>query len=163
MQKAYFNAQPEKIMYMPKPNGLADVWLRSNIQQIEIKNGDESCQQWQADETFVPDTKLSKEEVEANFFSLFTNAAEVQAYLTKAVQDYMDRTVQTRNYDSIHTACTYANSTDPKFSAEGKACVVWRDGVWRTCYDIQNAILSGARTNIPTAEELIAELPKLEW
>lgn len=163
MQKAYFSDKPETIMYMQRPDGLADVWLRANIQQVEVKQDGEACQQWQADETFVPNTKLTKDEVQADFFALFVDKAKVQAQLTAAVQDFMDKTVQERNYDNIHTACTYANSTDAKFAAEGKACVIWRDKVWRVCYDILNAILSGARTNIPTAEELIAELPALEW
>lgn len=164
MQKVYFSAKPEEIKYMKKPSGLADVWLRGNIQELALENDDgETFQQWQADETFISNTKLTEAEVKADFFNLFVNAANVQAELTKAVQDYMDKTVQARNYDSIHTACTYANSTDEKFSAEGKACVVWRDQVWRTCYNILDSILNGSRSNIPTAAELIAELPKLEW
>ena len=74
----------------------------------------------------------------------------------------MDKTVQTRGYDNIHTACTYANSTDETFKAEGTACVVWRDAVWRKCYDILAEVQAGARA-VPSAEELISELPKLEW
>lgn len=86
----------------------------------------------------------------------------IQAQLTVTVQSWMDKAVQARNYDNIHTACTYANSTDEIFKAEGKACIMWRDDVWRACYNILNEVLSGTR-EIPTAEELIAELPKLEW
>lgn len=87
---------------------------------------------------------------------------QIQAHLTQVVQNYMDKTVQTRGYDNIHTACTYANSTDETFKAEGTACVVWRDAVWRKCYDILAEVQAGARA-VPTAEELISELPKLEW
>lgn len=88
--------------------------------------------------------------------------AMIQAQLTAAVQNWMDKTVQARNYDNIHTACTYVNSTDETFKAEGTACLAWRDEVWRSCYNILNDVLSGQR-EIPTEEELIAELPKLEW
>lgn len=88
--------------------------------------------------------------------------ALIQAQLTAAVQNWMDKTVQARNYDNIHTACTYAYSTDETFKAEGTACLAWRDDVWRTCYNILNEVLSGTR-EIPTEEALIAELPKLEW
>lgn len=88
--------------------------------------------------------------------------ALIQAQLTAAVQSWMDKTVQARNYDNIHSACTYVNSTDEIFRAEGTACLAWRDNVWRTCYNILNDVLSGKR-EIPTEEELIAELPVLEW
>lgn len=163
MQRVFYNEKPEEIKYMARPDGKADAWLRANIQQVEIEQDGVTSQKWQADETFVEGTELEQEEVKTNFFSLFTDAAAVQAELTKAVQAYMDKTVQTRNYDSIHTACTYASSTDEKFAAEGKACVAWRDAVWRRCYDILDDILNDARSSIPTAEELIAELPALEW
>ena len=89
-------------------------------------------------------------------------ADEIQAALTAAVQNWMDKTVQQRNYDNIGTACTYANSTDSIFSAEGLACVKWRDAVWRKCYDMLDEVKAGIRA-IPTAEEVIAELPALEW
>ncbi len=89
-------------------------------------------------------------------------ADEIQASLTAAVQNYMDTTVQARNYDNINSACTYANSTDHIFAAEGVACVKWRDAVWRKCYDILAEVKAGTRA-IPAAEEVIAELPALEW
>lgn len=88
--------------------------------------------------------------------------AEIQASLTAAVQNYMDTTVQARNYDNINSACTYANSTDHIFAAEGVACVKWRDAVWRKCYDMLAEVKAGTRA-IPAAEEVIAELPALEW
>ena len=88
--------------------------------------------------------------------------ALIKARLTAVVQSWMDKTVQTRNYDNIHTACTYAYSTDEIFKKEGTACLAWRDNVWRTRYNILNEVLAGNR-EIPTEEELIAELPKLEW
>lgn len=89
-------------------------------------------------------------------------AEEIQKQLTDAVQNYMDTTVQARGYDNINSACTYANSTDHIFAAEGVACVKWRDAVWRKCYDMLAEVKAGTRA-IPTAEEVIAELPALEW
>lgn len=85
-----------------------------------------------------------------------------QQQLTQAVQDHMDSTAQTKGYDNIHTACSYYNSTDHIFATEGQACLQWRDKVWRTCYNILDEVKAGTR-KIPTAEELIAELPVLEW
>lgn len=87
---------------------------------------------------------------------------EIQKMLTDGVQAYMDNTAQTRGYDNIHTACSYAYSTDAIFAKEGKACLEWRDKVWRTCYDILAQVLGGLR-EIPTLEEVIAELPAFNW
>ena len=110
--------------------------------------------------------KLTSTEYEEIVGSTYIEAPlteeQIQAHLTQVVQNYMDKTVQTRGYDNIHTACTYANSTDETFKAEGTACVAWRDAVWRKCYDILAEVKAGTRA-VPTAEELISELPKLEW
>lgn len=90
------------------------------------------------------------------------NEAELRQQLTDAVQHYMDDSVAKKGYDSILSACSYSNSTDETFRAEGQACLKWRDEVWRKCYDILAEILAGVRA-IPTEEELIAELPVLVW
>jgi hypothetical protein len=87
---------------------------------------------------------------------------EIQKMLTDGVQAYMDTKAQERGYDNIHTACSYANSTDEIFKAEGTACLAWRDSVWRKCYNILDEVKAGKR-GIPTLEEVIAELPVLVW
>lgn len=89
-------------------------------------------------------------------------AEEIQKMLTDGVQSYMDTKAQERGYDNIHTACSYANSTDEIFKAEGTACLAWRDSVWRKCYNILDEVKAGKRV-IPTLEEVIAELPVLVW
>ena len=162
MQKVTFDALPERIKYMVKPSGKADVWLRDNIKEIAQEQDGQTYTQWEANETFIADTILTLEQVVANFTALFLEADKMQAQFTAIVQAWLDKTVQQRNYDNIHTACTYASSTDATFAAEGAACVAWRDKVWRYCYDVLNSVLSGERA-VPTAEELINELPKLEW
>lgn len=89
-------------------------------------------------------------------------AEEIQKMITDGVQAYMDQKAQERGYDNIHTACSYANSTDEVFKAEGTACLAWRDSVWRKCYNILDEVKAGTRP-IPTLEEVIAELPVLVW
>lgn len=88
--------------------------------------------------------------------------AEIQAELTKAVQAYMDAKVQERGYDGILSACSYVNTGIERFDSEGAACRMWRSAVWEKCYAILAEVQSGARA-VPTVEELISELPKLEW
>ena len=94
--------------------------------------------------------------------SYVPTAEDIQKTLTDGVQAYMNTKAQERGYDNIHTACSYANSTDEVFKAEGVACLAWRDSVWRKCYNILDEVKAGKRA-IPTLEEVIAELPVLVW
>lgn len=87
---------------------------------------------------------------------------EIQANLTQAVQDHMDKTAQERRYDDIFTAVSYVNSSDPVFAAEASALLLWRDQVWRLCYTMLDEVKAGVRP-IPSVTELLAELPKFEW
>lgn len=87
---------------------------------------------------------------------------QIKNYLKAVVQNWMDKTVQEREYDGVHTACLYVNSPIEKFQKEGQACLEWMSAVWVKCYAIQDEVLAGTR-EIPTEEELIAELPVLEW
>lgn len=85
-----------------------------------------------------------------------------QQRLTLAVQRHMDTVAGERNYDNIISCCTYATSSNPKFSAEGQSAVAWRDAVWVKCYEILDACMAGQRA-IPTEAELLAELPTIQW
>ena len=82
--------------------------------------------------------------------------------LIQAVQIHLDATARTRGYDGILSAASYATSTNATFRSEGQACVVWRDSVWATCYQIMADVLSGTRP-VPTIPEILAELPEIIW
>ena len=86
----------------------------------------------------------------------------IKQELTNAVQSHLDAKARERNYDGILSLCTYATSTNATFSAEGQAGVIWRDSCWAKSYEVMQAVLPGART-VPTAAELIAELPVFTW
>lgn len=89
-------------------------------------------------------------------------AAEIQAALTDSVQSHLDARAKERGYDGILSLCTYATSLNAKFKAEGQAGVEWRDAVWAKCYAILADVNGGLRP-IPTATELIPELPVFVW
>lgn len=88
--------------------------------------------------------------------------AAARAQLAQAVQRHLDDTARTRNYDGILSLCTYATSSNPKFSAEGQAGVTWRDAVWAECYRLLDEVLAGER-EVPSEQELIDLLPIMQW
>lgn len=168
----------EKIYQDTQANFLQDYGGKISYKAIDYNRTTESC--WLDGEAFQPypneicenilnsidkllDAKNKREYIPPEPTpEHIPTEAEIQKQLTDAVQNWMDSTVQVRNYDNINSACTYANSTDHIFAAEGLACVKWRDAVWRKCYDMLAEVKAGTRA-IPTAEEVIAELPALEW
>lgn len=85
----------------------------------------------------------------------------LQKQLTDAVQLHMDAQAQAIGYDNIFTAVTYADEPEvAKFQAEGLAFRAWRSRVWARCYELLDQVKAGTRP-VPTAEQLIAELPAL--
>lgn len=86
--------------------------------------------------------------------------SEIQARLTKAVQDLLDNEAQKLNYDSCLSVCSYVNTGIAKFDNEGQAFREWRSAVWAKGYEILDDCLSGTRA-VPNEEELLSELPKL--
>jgi hypothetical protein len=88
--------------------------------------------------------------------------AAMLAQFTALIQARLDAFAQTRNYDNILSAASYATSQNPVFSAEGQYAVVARDDTWARAYEILAEVESGAR-EMPTEEGLLAELPTLSW
>lgn len=86
--------------------------------------------------------------------------AETQKQLTDAVQHVLDSKAQELLYDNCLSVCSYIDTGVPKFDAEGKAFRAWRSAVWAKGYEILAEVQEGKR-EIPTEEELIAELPEL--
>lgn len=78
------------------------------------------------------------------------------------VQSFLDLKAREKNYDNILSACSYATSKNPVFSAEGQACVNWRDDVWSYCYQLLEKVKSG-EIKAPSFIEIKENLPKLNW
>jgi len=87
---------------------------------------------------------------------------QIVAEYTAKVQARLDAFARTRGYDGILSACSYAASTNQKFSAEGRYCVQARDATWAKCYEVLQAVQSGQRP-VPTWAQFEAELPPLAW
>jgi len=104
---------------------------------------------------------MTPEEAEAHINPPLTLQTMLVQYTT-AIQQRLDDFARTRNYDSIMSACTYATSTIPQFAAEGQRCVSLRDATWAAGYAILAEVEAGNR-QIPTVEQVMAELPALTW
>lgn len=86
--------------------------------------------------------------------------ARIQKQLTAAVQHVLDAKAQELLYDNCLSVCSYIDTGVAKFDAEGVAFRKWRSQVWAKGYEILAEVQEGKR-EIPTKEELIAELPEL--
>ena len=79
----HFMSEPARIMYMPLPDGYADVWLRKNIRSETDDDGTV------ADEVYLR-TSISRADVESDFDRFFkterTSAQRLDA-LETAVSD----------------------------------------------------------------------------
>lgn len=106
--------------------------------------------------------ELTDKEAAALQATPFTTVAEIIAQYTMAVQKHLDTFAQTRNYDNILSAATYATSTVPKFKVEGQYAVEARDETLAKCYEVLAEVEAGTRP-MPTLDDLLIELPILEW
>lgn len=103
-------------------------------------------------------------EIDARKADAIVQAAQAfQASVVAATQARMDSFANTRNYDGILSACTYASSAVPKFAAEGQYCVNARDSTWATLYTLMGEVQAGTRTMPATVDEVMALLPVLTW
>lgn len=82
---------------------------------------------------------------------------QVSQEFENGIQAYLDAEAQSKGYDNILSACTYAYPNNP-FQAEAESFVVWRSNVWAYCYGELDKVTTGSRT-MPTIEQIIRELP----
>lgn len=79
-----------------------------------------------------------------------------------AVQIQIDLAAQSRGYGDGFALSTYINSTLPQWAQEAEVFIAWRDQVWLYAYAELYKVQQGQRP-IPTINELIAELPTINW
>jgi hypothetical protein len=87
--------------------------------------------------------------------------AALQAQYTALIQSMLDKEAQKLGYDNCNSVCTYVDTGVAKFDAEGVAFRKWRSAVWAMGYELLAEVQAGTRP-IPTEEELVELLPKLE-
>ena len=88
---------------------------------------------------------------------------EIKNRITEQVQERLDTFAQTRGYDNIVSACSYATSTHPRYGPEGRYCVQVREATWDKLFQIEAQVLAGTRPMPRTYAEIEPELPVLAW
>lgn len=78
-------------------------------------------------------------------------------------QKYLDDFAKSKGYDSMLSACTYAASSVEKFRTEGQYCVNMRDATWVKLYEIYEEVLAETRPLPTHFEDVLIDLPRLEW
>lgn len=81
--------------------------------------------------------------------------------LTSDLEKHYDAKAQERHYDNRLTCTLRAGYAGP-FQVEGQVFAIWMDTCNAHAYQVMADVLNSKRS-IPTAEELIAELPVLTW
>jgi len=109
--------------------------------------------------------KWTIENLPANQVTANQAAADKALYdsIVSATQVRLDTFAQSRGYDSILSACTYASSSVTKFSTEGQYCVDARDSTWAKLIDILGEITAGTRPRPFGYESIESDLPPLVW
>lgn len=88
---------------------------------------------------------------------------QIKQEITDATSQRLNTFAQTRNYDSILSACTYATSQILQFAKEGQYCVNMRDATWAKLYQIMQEVEAGIRPMPTGYADIEAELPILDW
>ena len=94
---------------------------------------------------------------------IIEKSLNIQASIISAVQARLDSFAQTKFYDGILSACTYATSSVPKFMLEGQYAVSARDATWSAANTILEAVIAGTRPVPSGYAEIKPELPVLSW
>lgn len=105
--------------------------------------------------------EMSAEELQA-YLNPPPTEGQILAAFTAAIQQRLDDFARTRSYDGILSACSYVASGVQRFADEGAYCVAARDATWAYAYQILADVQAQERP-MPTLEEVMAELPALEW
>ena len=88
--------------------------------------------------------------------------AECFAEIEKAIDQHIAETVAQKGYSGIDSLPKYLFSSNAEFKADAEDATAWVTAVWDKAHELQDAFVSG-QLEIMTPEQVVAELPELEW
>lgn len=160
------------------PDGLNAVQFTNNVKQEEYVDGSVlPLTSYAKYQTIIDRFNIKKAEIDNfNFiremrsttdpyFSMTPEEKQVALYndIIKYTQRRLDEFAQTRNYDGILSAASYATSLNERFQTEGQYCVDVRDLTWAKLYEILAEIQAGTRQAPNSFSDIESELPVLSW
>ena len=80
-----------------------------------------------------------------------------------AIENWLDSTVQQRNYKNVESCISYEGDNNPKYAREAEAVKAWRSAVYTQAEVLIAQYIGGDISVVPPIEEIIAELPQLDW
>ena len=99
--------------------------------------------------------------LQTQYASQFSNN-QLQSQGTAAIQNLLDTTAQSKQYNDALTCVTYATSTNAAWQAEAVAFIAWRDAVYASAISTFSQVESGS-IPAPTIENFLAGLPSINW
>jgi hypothetical protein len=121
------------------------------VEEFPVFNA--TAQRWEQNWQVVA---LTADELQAKDKALYDS-------IVADTQVRLDTFAQSRGYDSILSACTYATSPTVKFATEGQYCVGARDATWAKLIEILGEITAGTRPRPSGYADIEADLPPLVW
>lgn len=88
---------------------------------------------------------------------------QVKEEIKKQIQNRLDTFAQSRDYDNILEAASFATSGISEFQKEGQCAVELRDLTWTKFYEIMSDVESGKREMPVSYSKIESELPVLNW
>ena len=133
----------------------AAAWCNENRAYIEEIEPQDSVRRFQI--VAVPEPTHEEQE------------AALQKQYTRLIQSILDKEAYALGYTgpdeqvagACLSVCSYGDTGVQKFDDEARAFKVWRSAVWAKGYEIL-ALVKAGEMAIPTEEELVEMLPKLE-
>lgn len=86
---------------------------------------------------------------------------EVAQACSAALRAHIDAGARAWGYDSAATAASYAVSTNPRFKAEARALIAWRDQAWHWAEGVLEAVKAGKREPHETPSAFVADSPPI--
>ena len=150
----------------PAVPGLAFVWARESAYPTPVPEFFGTCPDGsaaQVDGVLGVFVESDWEQMRLDEMNARPQPPDLQSTIVTATQTRLDVFANTRNYDGILSACTYASSAVLQFSKEGQAAVNARDATWSKLYTILGEVQAGTRPAPTGFADIEPLLPALVW
>ena len=131
--------------------------------QIELSDNGEGIyiSQWNVPDVYQP----SYEEIMAldspaleRLFELY----RLQNQASNSIQKHIDLTAMKKSYANGTSCCSYYNSQNQVWAAEGAIFTAWRDSVWEYAYNLLADYENNAQ-DLPSIQSIMDGLPVIQW